>query len=169
MSIKAFFPMACLIHACISGTGLAQEPEGNENTQGEIEDFSNKTILFDSKDTGYGVQYFAPDGRTYLWFPGQLKIAIGTWSDQSSFVVGNPSKSPKSHQDFAFRKICFEFSGVPRAQIVTKSFGPKKCFHVQEYFPAVQEFTDGDFLSLASGQIPCRICPTDRQLSRLKK
>lgn len=166
---KTLISGICFLIFGFSEEGFSQETEDAGSTQVVIEDYSDKTLLFDSAHTGYGVQYFGLDGRTYLWFPGQMNIASGTWSDRRSYLKTGSSESSTDDQGFEIRNLCFEFPGQPRAQFVTESFGPSKCFHVLDYVLAVQEVANGDVLNLSSGQTPCRICPTDKTLSQLTK
>lgn len=93
------------------------------------------------KQTGHGiyVEYTSPDGRLYMWYPGNFATVGGTWGILESY-------SPP--------RACFKYYGAYHG--VTGEFEPNECV------PAAQTLSNafvvdkrqGDAFGLSTGGIP---------------
>ena len=93
------------------------------------------------KQTGHGiyVEYTAPDGRLYMWYPGNFVTVGGTWGIVDSY-------SPP--------RACFKYYGAYHG--VTGEFEPNECVAAAQTLSNafVVDKRNGDVFGLSSGGVP---------------
>lgn len=97
--------------------------------------FADKTLLFYDPSHGNQIEYFAPDGKCYLWYPGNKRALPGHWRMEGD-------------------NICFLF-GANTYNPVTGEIGgnwEKRPF--KHFAETVAHTANGDVHGLATGQIP---------------
>lgn len=97
--------------------------------------YADKTLLFYDPSHGNQIEYFAPDGKCYLWYPGNKRALPGHWRMEGD-------------------SICFLF-GSNTYNPVTGEIGgnwDKRPF--QSFAATVEHTADGDVHGLATGRVP---------------
>lgn len=157
-----------LLTVALPDLSLAEQTVEDVKMQTVAEYLSGMTVRFASTDLGAGAQYFAPDGTTFLWFSGQMKIAKGRWVDQSISIL-KPAVSGSKPVALTSNLVCLRFQAAPRSNPTAKRFGPNECFRLDEIKDATLEMAAGDVLRLSSGKLPCRICRSEMTFNQLQK
>jgi hypothetical protein len=97
--------------------------------------YADKTLLFYDPSHGNQIEYFAPDGKCYLWYPGNKRALPGHWRMEGD-------------------TICFLF-GSNTYNPVTGEIGGNWDKRPFKHFAATVAHTaDGDVHGLATGQVP---------------
>ncbi len=127
------------------------EPKAKGWTSEELEAALKEAVYDQTKivvQYGHGVfvEYTAPDGHLYMWYPGNTDIVHGEWG------VTKVKKKPR---------VCFKYRNAYHG--VTGEFEPKECIDpIQTLSQSfVIERRRGDGFGLASGKIPYRKGKTD--------
>jgi len=81
------------------------------------------------------VEYFAPDGRSFLWYPGGDTIGRYKWA-----VAKRQGRYD----------VCFYQHDTPRGPLMASS----QCILLSAYVATVTEKREGDLLDLGSGRLP---------------
>ncbi len=93
------------------------------------------------KQTGHGiyVEYTAPDGRLYMWYPGNFVAVGGTWG------IADTDAMPRA---------CFKYFGAYHG--VTGEFEPNDCVSAAQTLSGafVVDKRAGDVFGLSTGGIP---------------
>ena len=101
---------------------------------------SGTTVL--SIDPRYGsqIEHLAADGKSYLWFPGQIRTTPGHWR-----VTGDSSGSPR---------MCFLY-GANSYDPVEKTYGGAwECASLELYLGHLMQLAKGDPFGLHDGSAP---------------
>lgn len=100
---------------------------------------------------GTQIEYFAPNGFAYLWYPGNRRAVRSFWKTETDRLFGDTD-------------ICFLYS--PRSyNPVTKEFGGSwECREAEESLYLTDEIVRGDPLGLESGRLPY-VLPDDVNVS----
>jgi hypothetical protein len=117
--------------------------------------FSGQTMM--SYDPGHGtqVEYIAPNGKTYLLYPGNKVIVHGSWKLE---------RTPKP----TVFSLCFKYPSNSYNP-VTKQFGGSwECQIAGFYLRGIADHAKGDVLGLArSSAVPFVLSPGRTSLSAL--
>jgi hypothetical protein len=168
MTIKTLVPivaLACVLSACASDPRNANQmafedalnfaslseqrmAKGYEELAGLsdedvrqrlVEKLSDVTAIV--KQTGHGiyVEYTAPDGRLFMWYPGNGGTVTGTWGISENF-------SPP--------RACFKYFGAYHG--VTGEFEPNECVATAQTLSGayVVDSRPGDVFALSTKGIP---------------
>lgn len=97
------------------------------------------TAIVKQRGHGIYVEYTAPDGRLYMWYPGNYGLVTGTWGISESF-------SPP--------RACFKYQAAYHG--VTGEFEPNECVSAAQTLSEayVVEKRSGDVFELSSKGIP---------------
>lgn len=133
-----------------------------EDARAAVAYFADKTFRFSSETFGTGVLYADERGRSFLWFPGQIKVAWGIW-DVSHHVLHDASG-----KIVAYDYLCMRFSGNRSDSSGIALFRPRECLELDRFKDDVIERMDGDILGLSTGRVPCRFCDAGRPLAELR-
>lgn len=111
----------------------------NEVRAGLIEKLSDVTAIV--KQTGHGiyVEYTAPDGRLFMWYPGNGGVVAGRWGISD---------------DFSPARACFKYFAA--YQGVTGEFEPNECVDTAQILGEayVVDKRPGDVFELSTKGIP---------------
>lgn len=111
-----------------------------------IEAVRDQTKIIVQHGHGVFIEYTAPDGRLYMWYPANKNIVHGEWGLQTV------KKKPR---------ICFKYLNAYHG--VTGKFEPKEC--IDQVQTLSQSFVidrkNGDPFNLTSGSIPYPKSKTD--------
>lgn len=101
---------------------------------------SGTTALSMSPGYGTQVEYLAPDGRSFLWFPGQIRTTPGHWRvDRDG--TGQP-------------RMCFLY-GADSYDPVQQTYGGNwECAALGQYFGHLMQLAKGDPFGLHDGMAP---------------
>ncbi len=103
---------------------------------------SGRTLRFFGTRHGTQIQYYAPSGQAYLWYPGNSAVVTGTWA-----VRADPRLSST---------VCFVYPG-------SRIEGPQ-CHAADFFFDDAVEYVSGDPFGLSSGRVP-GVLPPRRDMS----
>jgi len=111
----------------------------DEIRKAQIEALSDVTAII--KQTGHGiyVEYTAPDGVVYMWYPGNGGTVVGKWGISDAF-------SPP--------RACFKYFAAYHG--VTGEFEPNECVSAAQTLSGayVIDKRKGDVFGLATNRIP---------------
>jgi hypothetical protein len=115
-----------------------------------------------TKGTGTQVEYLSPDGKAYLWYPGNNAMAVGTWS-----IGAIPLYQKKNGVDTKsdLPTLCFQY--VAAAGSIVQG---GTCAPAHLYLRRVTESVNGDVLGLSRRSTPPFVLSRDKTtLDALKK
>jgi|CXWL01.1.fsa_nt_gi hypothetical protein len=96
----------------------------------------NKTVLFVGSDLHNEIEYYATDGNSYLWFPGNSVIVTGKWYTQNN------------------KTICFVYP-VNSYNPYTKTSGSiPECKTIADWNANSIDKLDGDIFNLSKSKLP---------------
>lgn len=114
-------------------------------------DVQGKTALFYDKGHGNQVEFYDPDGRCFLWYPGNTKAVPGQW-----LVSG--------------QNICFQYGKNTYNPVTGEKGDDWHCEPIQEWKKDIVDTVLGDVFSLsltgAPYQLPAR--PKFESITELK-
>lgn len=148
-SMRSFprLPLA-LLAAALAAACTFLHPDNSKPLDSAVADYADKTILFAGGGHGYQVEYYAPDGSAYLWYPGNERTLRGAWKVEEG-ELGN--------------RLCFRY-GANTYNPVTKTRGDSwECVLLGDIRLMLQEEAEGDILYLATN----RSVPFDSKRKRL--
>lgn len=165
MRITFLFPFVLLISACASDPrnanqmvfedALSFESKSSEKlliTQNKISELNNDelkaqltaelsdvTAIIKQRGHGIYVEYTAPDGRLYMWYPGNFITVSGTWGISEEFYPP---------------RACFKYINAHHG--VTGEFEPNECVPAYQTLSGayVIEKREGDVFQLSTNGIP---------------
>jgi hypothetical protein len=117
--------------------------------------FSGQTMM--SYDPGHGtqVEYIAPNGRTYLLYPGNKVIVHGSW------------KLARTDKPTIFN-LCFKYPSNSYNPVTKQSGGAWECQIAGFYLRGIADHAKGDVLGLAkSSAVPFVLSRARTSLSAL--
>lgn len=141
------------------GYVLAQQGEAASTPSTVSNDLAGKTARFLSDRHGSGVVYFAQDGRTFMWNPGQFDVLTGNWSGETIQISQG---TPKTLTVIDTITVTFPGSFADRGGI----FAILEAKRIHDDL-GVEEVSDGDILTLEDGEPPCRMCRVDMTFSQM--
>lgn len=103
---------------------------------------ANTTYLSFNKFHGFQVNYIAPGGLAWLWFPGNSKVVPEEWRLDS--VNGT-------------KAICFRHPSNSRNPATSRRGGAFQCQPLELSQKAIVARLNGDAFKLASGNVPYRL------------
>ena len=112
--------------------------------------FKGNTVLFNDSSHGTQIEYFAPDGRAYLWYPGNTSAVRGLWKVQ---------KEPKK-----VVQLCFMYPQSSYNPTTKQRGGKWECNFHAIVSNTAKAVVAGDPFSLGTGRIPVPL-PKERTLS----
>lgn len=129
--------------------------------------FKGRTIA--TQDTkgvaadGAVIEYFAPSGEVYRWYPGHPDVLKGTWT-----IDGQVLWLTKKSETRPPLKLCRNYAatsgpGYPRSRLRARD-----CDIWALIRDRVVASSDGDVFRLGRMKSPCRMCTPDRAVEKLK-
>lgn len=107
-----------------------------------------------SKPHGTQIEYLSPDGRAFLWYPGNRRVVVGSW------VVEPNDRDPKSGV------ICYSYTNAFNP--VLKTSGGRQCVLSTTFVRGAKESLSGDVFGLSSGRIPFVLAKDERTIAQLR-
>lgn len=130
---------------------LARYPDAAFLEQGLHARYAGATTLDYSTQHGTQIEYLSPDGKTYLWYPGNRALVVGRWRTETGQRTGSG-------------RICFKYPSRS-FNPATKTFGGSwSCRRAADFIWGEEEYVRGDPLRLSSGQLPY-ILPKGKRLT----
>ncbi|USG60090.1 hypothetical protein NBZ79_12990 [Sneathiella marina] len=114
---------------------------------------ADKTVRTYSRTYGNQIEYFAPDGRAYLWYPGNNRPV--------------PSKWRLEHHVFRY-KICFLYPSSSYDAVTKERGGNWECRFLNLFADSIVEIEKSDIFNLSSGILPYKLSPQDFNFNALK-
>ena len=119
---------------------LGTNPD-NPTVEMVTQGYSNRTVLTVDRQHGTQVRYFADNGRTFLWYPGNNRIVAADWRVQS-----------QDRDGFA---LCFKHGTQTFAPVSGSSGRVWKCSgSVAQALAMTDEIVAGDPFNLSNGAVP---------------
>ncbi|WP_170763836.1 hypothetical protein [Ruegeria lacuscaerulensis] len=116
--------------------------------------FPKPGFTYASFDAGHGyqVEYLSPDGRAYLWYPGNRKTVVGKWKillDEVCYRYGSNTFNPQTRQRGGSWNC--EYTGILGYRVTA--------------------FQQGDVFNLKSGNLPYvrKRCELPKGLEQVKE
>lgn len=155
---RYLFGLLCTIQLAFVSCGPA--PNVRANNPAERFNFSQtptkmrqqlagRTAKFDEPQHGTQIEYFAPDGKAYLWYPGNLVAVPSDWKVEA--------KAGKT-------VICFRYPNRSYNPVTQQFGGRWECRSSSQFGRSMTALIEGDEFNLRSGKIPKQI-PRRAQLS----
>jgi len=109
------------------------------------EHLENRTFIVVQRGHGVYVEYTAPDGRVYLWYPRNGGVVRGYWGLQG---YNHPILGREVDQ------VCFSYRGAVNP--VTGVYNPNECIRTEDTLGDVStiDSRSGDPFGLSEGRIP---------------
>jgi len=103
------------------------------------EALADVTVIVKQRGHGIYVEYTAPDGRLFMWYPGNIGVVMGTWAIPDSF-------SPP--------RACFKYLEAHHG--VTGEYEPNECVSAEQTLSGayVIDQRTGDVFALSTKGIP---------------
>lgn len=95
--------------------------------------YRDKTVRFFDKSHGNQIEYMGPDGRAYLWYPGNTRTVDGYWQ-----VKGG-------------KLICHQYEAGLLNPVTGDLSGPWNCTPIARHLDHSVERCDGDMFRLQTG------------------
>ncbi|MFC3637092.1 hypothetical protein ACFONL_06800 [Camelimonas fluminis] len=119
---------------------------------------SNRTRVTMGGGHGVQVSYATPDGRIYLWYPGNREVLAGRWRIVESNAV---VRTRTSAYEFPQTRVCFDY-GMNSYNPVTRKSG-EECMHAAIMKMFAGQSVAGDRFGLSRRKaVPHVLKPTDR-------
>ena len=99
------------------------------------EPISGRTLFFYDDLHGNQIEYFAPNGRSYLWYPGKTAVIFGNWK-----VEGD--------------KFCLRYGPHDYNPVTGEYAGDWRCYIRQDWAQGVRSSRPKDIFALSSGAGP---------------
>lgn len=124
---------------------------------------ANKTSVSNSRQHGPQASYASPDGRVFLWYPGNDTILEGEWKIRASpdfLRTRNPDGTSNiTRRDRLQRgktygpaaEICYRYGENTFNPATKKKGGVWECVLASLHLSKPKKFADGDTLALARG------------------
>lgn len=90
---------------------------------------------------GTQIEYFAPDGYNFLWYPGNARPVYGVW------------KLVRDKEGTRYR-ICFRYQSDSYNSLTQTEGGSWECRAFGPHAAGITEHRKGDVFDLASGSLP---------------
>ncbi|MBD0416219.1 hypothetical protein [Oryzicola mucosus] len=119
---------------------------------------SGQTIQAWNGGHGTQVEYLAANGRSYLWYPGNDKVVVGSWS------VRNRDQKTIGGGSYQIPEICYTYSKATYNPVTGESGGELECSPLSTFSIYINEMAPGDPFRLASGSVPF---PLDKRSTTL--
>lgn len=137
--------LAVTLAACVQGTSNptidAPVPAVDTSTEAALrQQLSDATLLAYSPVHGTQVEYTAPDGKAYLWYPGNPGPVVGEWTADTD---GTGSAI-----------VCFKYPANTYNPETEEWGGRWWCKQGAGYVADEDHLVSGDPFNLASGRIP---------------
>ena len=114
---------------------------------------ANKTVRTYSSFHGNQIEYFSPNGRAYLWYPGNRRPVPSFWKLR-----------PNNNR----YEICFKYP-TSSYNPATKDYGGYwECQDLAIYAKRIVEIADTDLFKLATGRLPFRLSQANLNFIKLK-
>lgn len=159
MKLVLAITLATLLTACVSteapqSVSASGAQVASQVTEASFADrlrtrFSGNTMHSFSPH-GMQIEYHAPDGATYLWYPGNTGVVVGRWR----------VRTRGRRLD-----VCYRYSSNSYNPITRQRGGSWECSPVHSQ--TLTNWVQGDPFDLESGEIPFRI--TDRRQHSLRR
>lgn len=124
--------------------GMSQDSlTGNTYAKGPLNigpvdpDYPRGGVTYASSDFFHGLQveYFSPDGKVFLWYPGNTKSVAGEWTTE-----GND--------------LCFRYQSNSYNPVTGQNGGKWECTSKNRGKMGLVSKVDGDAFGLKSGKVP---------------
>ncbi|AUQ46086.1 hypothetical protein PhaeoP72_01793 [Phaeobacter inhibens] len=125
-----------------SAAEIASYPAATFTVSGMRKRYSGATFLDYSVQHGTQVEYLAPDGRAFLWYPGNTAVVIGQWT----------VKPPVGRSKYA--RLCWKYGPLTYNPVAQNRGGEFSCVKANRHILAEEEYTRGDPFDLDGSGIP---------------
>ena len=128
-----------------SAQSLQADPEASPTLETAQTVFSNRTRVTHNSWYGTQIEYHHPDGRSFLWFPGNKSAVPANWEVRPfSFGAG-------SHE------ICWQYPTSSKNAVTGVRGGNWECYPDSVYNADLTSALVGDPFGLASMEVPYQI------------
>ena len=114
---------------------------------------ANTTHRSFSKAHGTQIEYLAPDGRTYLVYPGNTRMVLGEWKSRISPRRGKPAE------------MCFRYGQNSYNPVTKQRGGSWSCTPGRVYTYLAQEIIPGDPLNMRNTRTLPQVLPGGTNIS----
>lgn len=140
-------------------TRLALLPNSTFTVEGLRQRYAGATHLGYSKQHGTQVEFLSPDGRAFLWYPGNRAVVIGAWTAEPNIRKDNSGPGA----------ICFRYGPNTYNPVTRQGGGAKNCVPAKWFLHGESGYVRGDPFNLASGRIPFVMEREFYSLNRLRR
>lgn len=163
-------PLCLSFSACVDAAGISADPrisrDGNPYAEKlflppfDVPDpaYPRAGVTYATAQTFYPLQveYFAPDGRAWLWYRGSDRALPGEWKLENDGV-----------------DLCFRYGTDTRDGLTGARGGSWRCDEQWRARQQVVSFVEGDPFNLSRGKIPqmelrrCQLPPPMQQMTHV--
>jgi len=122
---------------------LHPDPETEHTVEAARALFADRTRITQDSFHGTQIEYHAPDGRAYLWYPGNSGVVPSLWK--------------VSGYAFTAHEICWLYPTYSNNPVTGQSGGNWECNPSSTYNGSLSQLIEGDPFNLASGKVPFRL------------
>ncbi len=126
-------------------TSHFQEDPTEDSLNAALSVYSDRTFLTYDRFHGTQIEYHDPNGRAFLWYPGNFRAVPSNWKVK----FDGPGKG---------HDICWQYPTNSYNPVTKQSaLGKFQCSPDWAYFPGVVQIVRGDPFDLSSGRVPFRL------------
>jgi hypothetical protein len=154
---------AVAVALCLSACGDAGSPgkdviTGNTYAHGVFQivavapAYPQADVTYASSDFFHGLQveYFSPDGKVYLWYPGNSRSVVGEWTAEKN-------------------ELCFRYQPNSYNPVTGQKGGKWECRNRARQRGDLVSKAEGDPFQLKSGRVPAHDLRTCRLPGSMKQ
>ena len=109
---------------------------------------SGYTIVTRGTAHGTQLEYYSPDGRIALWYPGNSNAVLGTFRTRKSFEPFN------MWGNIAGVQICFSYSPNSYNPVTGAQGAAEQCTSAYAHIASILGKHEGDVFGLLNGEVP---------------
>ncbi|WP_425037617.1 hypothetical protein [Primorskyibacter sp. S187A] len=144
LRLSALIALPLMLLACAPPTQTDAGPEFAfaQDAAAMRAQLAGRTAKFDGPGHGTQIEYFAPGGRAFLWYPGNATAVPSLWKTQA----GRRSA-----------EICFKYPSRSYNPVTDEFGGRWECRPSAVFGARMTALIEGDEFNLSSGQLPKRL------------
>jgi len=112
--------------------------------------FSGKTTKTFSLGHGTQISYYAPNGMTYLWYPGNAVVLPGRWYIEEREPFRSTAADHKRPVMLPRNLICFVYGANTYSPVTRQPGGSPECTMVPMFQVKINERRPGDIFGLSA-------------------
>lgn len=119
---------------------------------------AGSTAYFFEAQHGTQIEYYAENGRLYLWYPGNRRIVQGAWKVEKTKSCGPGADGFYACKTLNTPSVCYKYPSNSYNPVTQRAGGHFECETFKSHRATLQERVDGDIFGLSkSKRVPFRL------------